>query len=386
MFNIIILGITSLLTDISSEMVYPLLPIYLVNRLGVSPAILGLIEGIAESTASIAKVFFGYFSDRLKKRKPFALLGYSLSCLGKFFLYISNSWGMVFTARFVDRLGKGVRVAARDALIAESSHHKRRGHSFGLHRAMDTLGAVVGIILAMYFLEKYKGEFNTVFLVSLVPAALGVLILLKVREKVSREPALSAATNRFSPQEMLRSFKGLDKRLKAFLLIAFIFNLGNSSNQFLVLRAKNLGFSLISVIAMYLLYNATYALTSYPAGRISDIIGRKKILVLGYLFYGLVYFGFAKIGGADNFIWFLFGLYGLYMGFTEGVEKAYVSDIAPQDSRATLIGLHATLVGLALLPASLLAGILWKAFGASMPFWFGGAMGVLASAGLALFI
>lgn len=385
MFNIIILGITSLLTDISSEMIYPLLPIYLVSNLGASPAILGLIEGIAESTASLSKVFFGYFSDRLKKRKPFAVLGYSFSCFGKFFLYISSSWGMVFTARFIDRLGKGIRDAPRDALIADSSHQNRRGFSFGLHRAMDTLGAAIGVILAMYLIQKYKGEFNAIFLASLIPAILGVLILLKVKEKPLRGITLSA-TNRVSPKEMFKSFKALDKKLKMFLLVMFIFNLGNSSNQFLLLRAKNLGFSLISVIAMYLVYNLTYALTSYPAGRISDIIGRKKILVLGHLISGLVYLGFAKISGANNFVWFLFGLYGFYMGFTEGVEKAYVSDMAPIDTRATLIGLHATLVGTALLPASLLAGILWKFFGAAMPFWFGGLLGILASIGLALFI
>jgi len=385
MFNIIILGITSLLTDISSEMIYPLLPIYLVNRLGVSPAILGLIEGIAESTASLSKVFFGYFSDRLKQRKPFAILGYGFSCLGKFFLYISGTWTMVFVARFIDRLGKGIRDAPRDALIVESSHENRRGFSFGLHRTMDTLGAAIGVILAIYLVHRYKGEFNKVFLLSLIPAVLGILILFKVKEKARQGITLSA-TNRFSPKEMLKSFKALDKKLKMFLLIMFIFNLGNSSNQFLLLRAKNLGFSLISVITMYLVYNLAYALTSYPAGRASDIIGRKKILVLGHFLSGLVYLGFAKISGANNFVWFLFGLYGFYMGFTEGVEKAYVSDIASIDSRATLIGLHATLVGVALLPASLLAGILWKAFGAAMPFWFGGVMGILASIGLAVFI
>ena len=292
---------------------------------------------------------------------------------------------MVFVARFIDRLGKGIRDAPRDALIVESSHENRRGFSFGLHRTMDTLGAAIGVILAIYLVHRYKGEFNKVFLLSLIPAVLGILILFKVKEKARQGITLSA-TNRFSPKEMLKSFKALDKKLKMFLLIMFIFNLGNSSNQFLLLRAKNLGFSLISVITMYLVYNLAYALTSYPAGRASDIIGRKKILVLGHFLSGLVYLGFAKISGANNFVWFLFGLYGFYMGFTEGVEKAYVSDIASIDSRATLIGLHATLVGVALLPASLLAGILWKAFGAAMPFWFGGVMGILASIGLAVFI
>ncbi|MDD5044010.1 MAG: MFS transporter [Candidatus Omnitrophica bacterium] len=385
MFNIIILGITSFLTDISSEMIYPLLPIYLVNHLGASPAILGLIEGIAESTASLAKVFIGFFSDRLKQRRSFAILGYGFSAIGKFFLYISGTWGMVFAARFIDRLGKGIRTAPRDALIADSSGEKRRGFSFGLHRTMDTVGAALGVLLAIYFIQHYQGDFKKVFLFSLIPAVLGVMVLFKVREKPpeNKSPAVKQG---FSPAGLIRSFRALDRRLKFFLLITLIFNLGNSSNQFLLLRAKNLGFSLVSVVVMYLVYNITYALTSYPAGRISDIIGRKKILVAGYLFYGLVYFGFARAIPADNFIWFLFGLYGFYMGFTDGIEKAFISDIAPLDSRATLIGLHATLAGIALLPASLVAGILWKTYGPAVPFWFGGAMGILASISLAIFI
>lgn len=381
MFNIILLGITSLLTDISSELVYPLLPIYLVNQLGASPAILGLIEGVAESTASLSKVFFGFFSDRLKKRRPFAILGYSLSGIGKFFLYISGSWGTVFAARFVDRLGKGIRVAPRDALIADTSHEKKRGSAFGLHRTLDTLGAVIGVLLSLYFVLHYQGDYKRVFLISLVPALAGVIILFKVKEKIST----GQTYKKISPNSLIKGFKTLDFRLKAFLCISFIFTLGNSSNQFLLLRAKSLGFSLISVILMYLAYNISYALSSYPAGKLSDKIGRKKILASGYLFYGLVYLGFA-LTGMNIFVWFLFGIYGLYMGFTEGVEKAFISDIAPQESRATLIGLHATLVGIALLPASLLAGILWKAVGASAPFWFGGVMGLLASVGLLVFI
>ncbi|MCM8771094.1 MAG: MFS transporter [Candidatus Omnitrophica bacterium] len=388
MFNIIILGITSLLTDISSEMVYPLLPIYLVNRLGASAAILGLIEGIAESTASLSKVCFGYFSDYVKKRKPFAILGYGFSCLGKFFLYLSSGWGMVFFARFIDRLGKGMRVAPRDTLIAESSHLARRGSSFGLHRAMDTLGAVLGVILAISFIKFYQGDYKKVFFISLLPAILGIIVLFWVKEKFTPpeiSPSDTPFLGGFSLRHLIKSFNNLDKRLKMFLIISFIFSLGNSSNQFLLLRARNLGFGLVSVIALYLAYNIVYALIAYPAGRISDKIGRKKVLVLGYLFYGLVYLGFAVSAGGIS-VWFLFCFYGFYMGFTEGIEKALVSEIAPSHSRATLLGLHATLVGIALLPASLWAGILWKTFGASIPFWFGGVMGILASIGLAVFI
>lgn len=385
MFNIILLGITSLLTDISSEMVYPILPVYLVTKLGAGPAILGLIEGIAESLASFLKVFSGYFSDKIKQRKPFTIFGYSCSTIGKFFLYISSSWLHVLASRVIDRFGKGIRTAPRDALIAESGQAGKRGAAFGLHRAMDTIGAALGVFLAYLLVTRYKGDFKNVFLFSLIPAFLGVFFLFFVRER-RKETEAQKQKLEFSPafggeSHIVGRWHTLDKRLKLFLIFSFIFTLGNSSNQFLLLRAQNLGSPLPVVILLYLVYNITYALVAYPASRLSDKIGRKKLLVLGYLFYGLVYLGFAINNSLNNF-WFLFGLYGLYIGFTEGVEKALVTDMAPQDLRATAIGLHATLVGIGLLPASILAGMLWKFLGAAAPFYFGGFMGVVASIGL----
>lgn len=376
MFNIIILGITSLLTDISSEMIYPLLPIYLVNTLGASPVILGFIEGVAESLASLLKVFSGFFSDKIKKRKPFAIFGYSGSVLGKFFLYISTSWVFVLLARIIDRFGKGVRTAPRDAIIAESAKPGSRGAAFGLHRAMDTLGATIGIVAAYFLITRYQDSFKNIFLISLIPAGLGVIFLFFVREKKSE---IKIEDKKSSSLKF--RWGSLDKKLKLFLIFTFIFTLGNSSNQFLLLRAKNLGNSTAQVILLYLIYNIVYFLVSYPAAHISDKIGRRKLLVLGYLFYGLVYLGFA-VNNSANMFWFLFGFYGLYMGFTEGVEKALVSDIAPQNLRATTIGLHATLVGIGLFPASLFAGFLWKVIGPSAPFYFGGIMGIVSSIGL----
>jgi len=329
MFNIILLGITSLLTDISSEMVYPILPVYLVSVLGASPVILGLIEGVAESLASLFKVFPGYFSDKLKSRKPFVILGYASSTVGKFLLYISTSWLYVFIGRIVDRFGKGIRTAPRDALIADSAIADRRGGAFGLHRAMDTIGAALGVLFAYFLVTRYRGNLKNVFLFSLIPAALGVIFLFFVKENRPK---------RKDPVSKIKFKWGvLDKRLKLFLIFTFIFTLGNSSNQFLLLRAKNLGSSLPGIILFYLFYNIIYAWVAYPAARLSDKIGRKNLLVAGYLFYGLVYLGFALNKSADN-LWFLFGTYGLYIGFTEGVEKALVADIAPQDLRATAIG------------------------------------------------
>ncbi len=378
MFNVIITGITSFLTDISSEMIYPLLPLYLTTQLGASPAIVGLIEGIAESLASLLKVFSGYISDRVQKRKGLAMLGYASSTVGKFLLFLSTSWVWVLGGRIVDRFGKGVRTAPRDALIADSTAKERRGRAFGLHRALDTAGAVVGVGLAYYFLTTRQGDYKAVFLYSLIPAALGVAVL-----SLARETKAVKATA--SERPLSFNWSALPTRLKAFLAVVLLFTLGNSSNQFLLLRAKNLGFTPESVLLLYMAYNIIYALFSYPAGRLSDRIGRKSLLVAGYIFYGLVYFGFALVREA-SYLWLLFAAYGLYIALTEGVQKALMADLAPVELRATLIGLHATFVGIGLFPASFLAGILWDAFGAPAPFYFGGAMGLLAALGLWLFI
>lgn len=372
MFNIILLGITSLLTDISSEMVYPILPVYLVTKLGASPAILGLIEGIAESLASLTKVFSGYFSDKKTSRRPFVIMGYFGSSIGKLFLYISSGWGQVLFARIADRFGKGIRTAPRDALIADSAQPGKRGAAFGLHRAMDTIGAAAGVLAAYLLITRYKGDFKNIFLLSLIPALAGVLFLFFVKEKKTK--------NENTGEKLRFNWRALDKRLKVFLILSFLFTLGNSSNQFLLLRAGNLGCPLPEVILLYLVYNISYALFSYPAARLSDKIGRKKILVAGYLFYGLVYLGFALNKSIGNF-WLLFGVYGLYIGFTEGVEKALVADIAPGGLRATAIGLHAAIVGIGLLPASLFAGMLWKFLGPAAPFYFGSFMGISAGIG-----
>lgn len=390
MFNIIILGIASFLTDVSTEMVYPLLPLYLTSaRIGASPAIVGLIEGFAESSASLLRVFSGYWSDRLQQRKPLAILGYAASTIGKVLLYVSASWPMVFAGRMVDRFGKGIRTAPRDALIADSSDPARRGAAFGLHRALDTAGASLGVIIAYLLFVGSHDDFSTIFLLSIIPALLGVAVLFFVRERLARRSAPAPAAAGPTPRvpwwtDLGEKWNALDRRLKLFLIIVFAFALGNSSNQFLLLRAKNQGWDDATVILMYLVFNVVYAIASYPAGRLSDRVGRKGLLVLGYLTYGIVYVGFAIANPLQ--LWGLFATYGLYIALTEGVEKALVSDIAPLDLRATLIGLHATFVGVGLLPASVFAGFLWDTFGPQVPFYFGGAMGVLAAAALWLLI
>ena len=380
MRNIILLGLTSLFTDISSEMVYPLLPFFLVSSLGAGPAVLGLIEGVAESLASLLKVVAGYISDRVGRRKPLTILGYAGSAAGKLLLYMAGSWGVVFAARVVDRFGKGVRTAPRDALISESSLPGARGQAFGLHRAMDSAGAAIGVLLAFMLISAAPGDFSHVFFWSLLPAALGIILLFFVRE--SRLQGHRPAT--------LPSFRWhvLPAKLRAFLIISLVFSLGNSSNTFLLLRAGALHFDPAQILLLYLVYNISYAFFSYPAGRVSDILGRRMVLVAGYVLFAVVYFGFAFFVDPDRawITWALFLMYGIYSAFTEGVEKALVSDLAPVEMRATAIGLHAMLVGIGLLPASLIAGELWAQIGPQAALGLGGATGLFAAIALGVLL
>lgn len=376
MRTILILGLVSLFTDISSEMVYPLIPLYLTSTLGATPAIVGLIEGIAESLASILKVFSGYFSDRFQKRKVLAITGYGGAALGKIFLFFSKSWGGVLLGRVVDRFGKGIRTAPRDALIADATSEKEYGKAFGLHRSMDSFGAVVGIILAYLFFTAGVKKFEMIFLLAVIPAAIGVILLFFVHDKPKEHHESRPIDLRWSV---------LDRKLKVFLVIVFLFTLGNSSNQFLILRASDLGFTPAEAILAYLVFNMVYSLGSYPLGKLSDRVGTKKLLIGGYFFYGLVYFGFALLS-AKWTVWILFGFYGLYYAMTQGVEKALIAQIAPKDQRGTLMGLHATLTGIGLLPASLIAGFLWSSLGPAIPFYFGGIAGTLAAISLWLLI
>jgi len=377
MRTVLILGFVSLLTDISSEMVYPLLALYLTSTLGASPAIVGIIEGIAESLASLLKAYSGYVSDKVQRRKPLAIVGYGLATIGRLFLFFSTSWSWVLWGRVIDRFGKGVRTAPRDALIAEASDAGRLGHSFGLHRALDTLGAVIGIAIAYFLFTSTHGNYTRIFLYSMIPGVIGVLLLFSVKEK---KPRLKSA--KVHP---LAGWRNLNPRLKAFFLVAFLFTLGNSSNQFLLLRAHNLGFKAADVILVYLLYNIVYALSAYPAGRLSDHIGRRTLLVCGYLFYGIVYLGFSMASAAWH-VWGLFGFYGLYSGLTEGVEKALVAELCPVESKATMLGIHATLLGIGLLPASVIGGLLWRMVSPEATFSFGGAAGLLSALGMFLVV
>jgi len=382
--NVFVLGLVSFFNDVASEMIYPIVPIFLTSVLGAPVAIVGLIEGIAESTASILKVVSGWFSDKFRKRKPFVLAGYSFSAISKIILSLAYSWPFVLFARFIDRFGKGTRTSARDALIVESSENSARGRSFGFHRALDTLGAVVGpliALLAIKFLNnsernaQYTGHFahynlRLIFFLAFIPACIGVLLLVLFVKEKRKEKNLSPAFN--------FSWRNLDPSFKIFLLISFIFALGNSSDAFLILRAQNLGLSVALVILVYVLFNFTYAIFSIPAGIISDKIGPKKVLLSGFLLFSSIYlfFGLASL---SLFLWFLFPLYGVYMALTEGVGKAYISNLVPQEKAGTAFGIYQTTVGLCTFFASLIAGLLWTYICVSAPFIFGSVMAVISA-------
>lgn len=369
MSNIWILGFVSFFTDLGTYMVYPLVPLYLAS-VGATPFVIGMIEGVAESLTSLLQFVSGYMSDRMKRRKSLAIFGYGLSAVGRAFLVLSTSWAGVFVWRLFDRFGKGVRTAPRDALIAESGGRKRHGRSFGTHQMMDMAGAALGVAVAYLILQQENSSYSTVFVYSLIPVAAGVLILLLVREP--KEPAA------LQKAKMEFNWSRLDSRLKRLLLVILLFTLANSSNQFLILRASNLGVSMTDALLLYLLFHLTGALFAYPMGRLSDRIGRKGILTAGYLLYGGVYLGFALLDTA-KWVGVLFALYGIYSGLTKGVEKALVADAAPADLKATMMGMYSMFVAIGLLPASLLAGWLWNSFGASAPFYFNGALALLTA-------
>lgn len=369
--NIFLLGLISFFTDISSEMVYPLIPLFLTSSLGASPVVIGLIEGTVESLASLLRVVSGRYSDQLGKRKPLAVSGYLFSFAGKSLLALAGSWPGVFLARALDRMGKGVRSAPRDALIAESAMPGKLGAAFGFHRLMDTLGAAVGVVLAYFLLRTAPQEYSRVFLWSLLPAGLAVLCFVPVKE------ALAAKSS--SSKQALPPLAQLPQPVKMFYLVSLLFALGNSSNHFLLLRAYNTGFVPASVVLLYLVYNLSYAAVSYGAGKLSDRVGRKPLLLGAYLLYAVVYAGFALVS-SPSALWLLFAIYGLYAGIAEGVEKALLMDIRGKFGKATILGWHGTIVGMTLLPASLLAGLLWKYVGPSAPFAFGAVMALVASA------
>ena len=386
--NVWVVTATSFLTDISSEMIVNLIPLFLANVLGVQTGVIGLIEGVAETTSSLLKVFSGWLSDRLGGRKWLTVAGYGLSTIAKPFLYFAVTWEWVLAVRFADRAGKGIRTAPRDALVADSIDQRQRGLAFGLHRAGDTAGAVLGLLIALGIvwavqggnLDLSRSTFQIAVLISIVPAVLAVGVLafgardVPITGERRRPPSLS--------------LRGFDARFLGFLAIVVLFTLGNSSDAFLILRAQERGLNVLGVMGMLITFNLVYSLVSGPAGALSDRVGRRRLIVGGWLAYGLIYLGFALAGTAWQ-VWALYALYGLYYGMAEGAGKALVADLVRPEQRGTAYGVYNAAVGLAAFPASLIAGLLWQGvggwqgFGPSAPFLFGAGLALAAGALLA---
>jgi MFS family permease len=366
-------GVVSLLMDVSTEMLVPVLPLFVTGVLGASAVSLGLIEGVAESTASLLKVVSGRLSDR-GARKPWAVAGYGLSALSRPLIAVAGSWPALLGARFVDRAGKGLRTAPRDAIIAADTPPAELGRAFGVHRGMDTLGAAIGPLVAFAALHRlgYRG----LFWLSALPALAAVLVLvLFVRER-REEVAARRAAGRRAPFPR-------DGRILLFLVAVGVFALGNSSDAFLFLRLSDLGVPVLALPLVSLLFNVIYAGTSVPAGVAADRLGRGRVARWGLLLFALVYLGF---GAADAGWqgWTLFGAYGVFMAFTDGVWKAYLGELAPADTRGAVYGAFNAVVGAAALPASLVAGRLWDVAGHGAPFYYGAAMALLGAGILAL--
>jgi MFS family permease len=368
------LGWISFFADVASEMAYPILPLFM-RAIGAPASAMGLVEGISESIVSFMKGASGVHSDVTGRRVPYIQAGYGLSALGKPLIALAYSWPFVLLARSLDRLGKGLRTTARDALIADSAGKQNLGRAFGLHRAMDTAGALVGVLVTVLILALAGASghgvplYHSIFLLALIPGAASVILTFRIREPSAEADGPRAERNKVD-------LKQLPPAYWRAVSLAVLFALANSSDTFLLLRGSQTGLPDTAVVLAYALYNITYTVTSYPAGALSDRIGRWNVVGAGWALYGLVYLGFAFTGAAG--LWPLFALYGCYMGLTQGATKALVADYAPKGAKGTALGVFFMASGFATLLASVLMGLLWDRYGASTAFKFDAAVAGVA--------
>ncbi len=369
--NVWVVGWVSFFMDVSSEMVYPLVPLFLSSTLGVSKSVIGLIEGIAESSASVTKLFSGILADRFGKHKFLMTLGYGISTASRPLLASATGWGLVLTARFTDRVGKGFRTAPRDAIIAASTQSDRLGLAFGVHRTLDTAGAIVGPAVALLILAVWATDYRLVFWLSILPGVLSIALIAWIITPGGRSRIMSGTSS--------WSLRGLGTPFVGFLVVVGLFSLGNSSKAFMILKAQDVGVNPTWIVGIYMAFNVAYVLVSIPAGVLADRLGKPPVIIIaGFMLFAMVYAGFAV---ATN-LWAMLGLfilYGVYMGLTEGVQRAYLATLVPEGRMATGFGLYHMIVGLAILPASLIAGMLWDHIGPAAPFWFGAGTAFLAS-------
>lgn len=381
--RVILLGWVSFFADISSEMIYPLMPLFLVGILGSPTLALGMIEGIAQAIVSVLSAFSGSITDRTGKRVPLVRWGYGLPILGKSIVALAGSWHLVLVGRSIDRFGKGLRGSPRDALIADAIDADRRGEAFGYHRMMDTAGAFVGVMIAgaaLWLLQRQNIEsaYRVIFGLAAFLAFCSLIVSLFVQETDSSPKQDMIKVETSKAKEFRSSLQGLGSEYWITLLILSIFAFANSSDAFLLLKASDVGLSGLQVVLIYALYNLSYSLFSPTAGKLSDYSGRWKIICIGWAIYALVYAGVAITN--DFYIWGLFALYGVYMALTEGVSKALVIDCVPNEKRGTALGLLYMALGFSALSSNVLTGFLWDNFGQTVPFIVGSLMAVVAIA------
>jgi MFS family permease len=379
--NIFFIGLLSFFGGISQDIFVPILPLYMSSVLGMSRSFIGLTEGLVTSSASIFKIIAGFLSDRFKKRRPLVFAGYFFSLVGRLLLAFVSSAGGILVLRFLDGSGKGIKDSPKDALIADSTKTGTRGRSFGVVRALDTLGSVAGplLLFALFYLFKNSDlKYHYIFLIAAIPLVITLFIVVFL----VKETPLEKKEETVAPGAAALK---LPKRFYVFMGIMTIFAVGNSSDAFLILRARNVGVELLAIPLVYAFFNFVYASASIPLGSLSDRIGREKVILLGWFSYALAYFGFA-VASKSYHIWFLFGFYGIYYATTEGVAKAFVADLVSAERRGRAYGIYNSVIGLAAMPAGIIAGMLWDTYSPSTPFFFGSFMAAMAAALLIVFI
>ncbi len=385
--NVFFAGVASFFMDVSSEMVYSLVPIFLSSVLGVNKTLIGVIEGVAETTASLVKLFAGWLSDRLGRRKPLMLFGYSLSTLSRPLLALSGGWGMVLAARFIDRFGKGVRTAPRDAIVADSTDKRELGRSFGYHRAMDQFGAVIGPAIAFVVLWMRPEDYRTVFWISIIPGVICVAVIAFFIHDRRRRAGEAGGSDDVPPTSRGKAARpgGIRGPLAAYLFVTAVFSLGNSSDAFLILRAQDLQVATVMIPVLYLVFNLVYSSLSVPAGLLSDRIGRRKVALLGFAVFAVAYAWMAT-AQSQAAVWGVFVVYGVYMAIADGNGRALLAEFSTEQRRGSAFGAYHMVLGLAALPASVIAGVLYDRVSPSAPFWVGAAAAVLAGVLMLTFV
>lgn len=373
--NVFFVGLTSFFTDTSIKMIYSVMPLFLLS-IGASKTSISLIEGIAESTASLFKAFSGYWSDKIGKNKPFMVIGYGITALATPLYAFVRLPVQVLFLRFFERIGKGLRTAPRDSLISSSAKHNEAGKNFGFHKAMDNSGAIVGPLAAFLLLYLFPLNYTNIFLIATIPAVLGVLsIIIFIKETKSEN---IGNNNRFHLKQLPRKFY-------FFLAIIFVFTLGNSADALLLVKTTETGINKAYIPFVYMIFNVVSVFLAIPIGKISDKIGREILIILGFLLYAIVYYLFGRFNSISVFV-FLFILYGVYSALTDTSQKAMISDIVSKDLKGTGFGLYHAVLGITLLPASLIAGLLYDKVNSNAPFYFGSAMALTATILMIVFV